>query len=221
METAAQIKKLLSEINSEYADSASGLLTSFATHLLQANQKFNLVSRTNTPALIQSLILDSLTLMTVVKYEPNIRLLDIGSGAGFPGLVQKIVRPDLTLVSVDSNKKKIEFQRSVASLLSLDKCQFKADRIESVTLEPADYAVAKGLASIGQICRWSRPHLKGGGILILPRGLDEPFTPELIADGFTLLRREEYSAGHGGRSAVVLLSRIAEPHSPWVISQDN
>lgn len=221
MDAENQIRKLLSEISSDNPAPTIASLRQFADFLLEANQKFNLVSRRDSEALVQDLILDSLALMPIVNYDRDATLLDIGSGAGFPGLVQKIVRPDLTLVSVDSNKKKIEFQRSVASLLSLDKCQFKADRIESVTLEPADYAVAKGLASIGQICRWSRPHLKGGGILILPRGLDEPFTPELIADGFTLLRREEYPAGHGGRSVVVLLSRIAEPHSPWVISQDN
>ncbi len=221
MDEENQIRKLLSEISSDDPAPRLASLRQFADFLLEANQKFNLVSRQDSKALVQDLIIDSLALMPIVNYERDATLLDIGSGAGFPGLVQKIARPDLTLISVDSNKKKIEFQKAAAALLRLEKCQFKADRVESIALEPVDYAIAKGVGSIDQICRWARPHLKGGGILILPRGVEEPFTIESPVSGFTLLQRREYSKGQEGRSAVVLMSKSAEPMFPWVVSQDN
>ncbi len=214
METADPIRNLLSEISTENPGAVAERLKQFSDHLLEVNQKINLVSRQDTKALVQDLILDSLVLLAIVSYDRDARLLDIGSGAGFPGLIQKIARPDLTLISVDSIKKKIEFQRSAAALLALNNCQFLADRIENIAIEPVDYATAKGFGTIDEICRFAKRHLKGGGMLILPRGAKEQISANEVGQGFTLVSRLEYSAGGLAGSAVVQLRRNAEPLSP-------
>ena len=95
------------------------MLEKFKAHLLEVNRKINLVSRQDSSKVVDDLIADSLAILKLIDYPHPRELLDIGSGAGFPWIVHKIVRQDLQIISVDSNQRKIEFQRESARLLGL------------------------------------------------------------------------------------------------------
>lgn len=211
------IRELLAETSAEYAHAAYDNLKSFATYLLQVNPQINLISRQNSQALLNNLIYDSLLIATLVRFDAGASLLDIGSGAGIPGLIQKIARPDITLCSVDSNRRKIEFQRTAAAQLGLSNCRFVCGRIETAAVAPCDYAAAKAFGSVSEICRLAAPHLKFGAILILPRGSNETSADQLPTADFSLIDRHQYHSRLAGQSTLLLFRHEARSVRPFVI----
>lgn len=196
MEDGSPIDSLLVELGI-FNSAVSKKVSQFQEYLLKVNQKINLVSRSNSAAVVDDLIFDSLSMLKHIRYSDGARLLDIGSGAGFPWIIHKIVVPGLAVVSVDSNRKKIEFQRNAARLLELSGCEFHAERVESVAGLGADYAIAKAFGAVGLIGSLAGPHLKSGGWLILPR-IGSESTPTTPA-GFILVEKHEYVSTRAGR----------------------
>lgn len=211
------IRGILAEVNSGGADSAYEQIRSFADYLLQVNPKVSLISRQDSQALLSNLIYDSLVIASLVKFDTDASLLDIGSGAGIPGLIQKIARPDLTLCSVDSNRRKIEFQRTAAIKLALSNCRFVCGRIEAAAVAPCDYATAKAFGSVSEICHLAAPHLKFGGILILPRGSNETSADQQPTADYRLIDRQEYNSSLTGQSTLLLFRCEAKSVRPFVI----
>ena len=118
-------------------------------------------------------------MMELVSFSQQARLLDIGSGAGFPWIVHKIVRPDLMIVSVDARQRKIEFQRTCVRLLNLENCELVAARLETLASQEVDYAIAKALGKVEAIAALALPHIKNNGLLVLPRSEPTKETAEL------------------------------------------
>ena len=98
----SDLLKLLSLGNS----AVESQIVIFRDYLIEVNQHVNLVSRNKTEFVIGDLIFDSLAMLPLIEYPEGALLLDIGSVAGFPWIIHKIVRPDLRLVTVDSNLRK-------------------------------------------------------------------------------------------------------------------
>jgi 16S rRNA (guanine527-N7)-methyltransferase len=181
------------------------LIDKFKTHLLDVNRKINLVSRQDSSRVVDGLIADSLAILKLIDYPPSARVLDIGSGAGFPWIVHKIVRQDLQVISVDSNRRKIEFQRESARLLGLRQCTFQAARIESLEAVDADFCIAKALGSVKLICRLAARHLKSSGRLVLPRSAREVVEAFAMLElGFVVEGKMEYEAAGRGAKLLVL-----------------
>jgi 16S rRNA (guanine527-N7)-methyltransferase len=171
------------------------LLEEFKTHLLEVNRKINLVSRQDTAKVVGTLVADSLAILELINYPHGAKVLDVGSGAGFPWIIHKIARQDLEIVSVDSNRRKIEFQRDSARRLGLTQCEFHAARIESIADIEADFCIAKALGSMKMICELTSRHLKASGILILPRSASEVVDNASIeGSGFVFVREIDYQA---------------------------
>lgn len=167
----------------------------FREHLLEVNRHISLISRQNSNEIADDLIADSVAILSLIKYTQNACLLDIGSGAGFPWIIHKIARPDLQIVSVDSNRRKIEFQRDMARRLGFVNCRFCADRIENLPPIGADYCVAKALGTVELICRLAGQHLKKSGRLILPRSANQSLDVISVQVlGFDILSETEYQA---------------------------
>jgi 16S rRNA (guanine527-N7)-methyltransferase len=132
--------------------------------------------------------------------------LDVGSGAGFPWIVHKIVRQDIQIISVDSNQRKIEFQRESARILGLKQCIFHAARIETLVELDADFCIAKAFGSVELICELAARHLKKSGKLVLPRSAKEVIeTSAVEALGFVVESDTEYEAT--GKPAKLLVLR--------------
>lgn len=182
------------------------LLKKFKAHLLDVNRKINLVSRRDSSKVVDGLIADSLAILELIDYPQYAKVLDIGSGAGFPWIVHKITRPDLQIISVDSNQRKTEFQRESARLLGLKQCVFHASRVETLAELDADLCIAKALGSVETICRLAVRHLKPHGKLVLPRSTREVIDAVSVeASGFVVESDREYEAA--GRQAKLLVLR--------------
>ena len=145
----------------------------YATILLDWNQKMNLTAITEPEDIVIKHFLDSLMLLPLLEKE-NTSLIDIGSGAGFPGIPLKIMRPSLNLTLLDSQEKKVDFLKFLSQ--SLDQKNLcihgRAEALsrENAFREAFDYAVARAVASLNILCELSLPFIKQGGFFLACKG---------------------------------------------------
>jgi len=148
-------------------------LERLADELLRWNRRRNLTAIKDRDEVLEKHLLDSLTLLPFARQAE--RLLDIGSGAGFPALPLKIVCPALDVVSVDAVGKKIDFQRHVVRVLGLKRFSALHGRIEELRehddcRQGFDLVTARALCSLGELVELARPYLVAGGHLVAMKG---------------------------------------------------
>ncbi len=164
----------------------------FNSLLMEWNVKINLVSRKKTSVL--DLIADSRLFLGEIDFREDIRILDLGTGGGFPGIVIAIHHPEAELVLVDSIQKKINVVSDVLKRLNLtnvtaicsraedlisvkspfekgDKGGFKAENSDTY-IKYFNYVVSRSVAVLQDLCMWSKELIKPGGKLITVKGGD-------------------------------------------------
>ncbi|MEW6218807.1 MAG: 16S rRNA (guanine(527)-N(7))-methyltransferase RsmG [Thermodesulfobacteriota bacterium] len=131
------------------------LLTMYLAELKRWNRRVDLVAPAPDPVLLASHFLDSLTLVPVLRGLPEPpSLLDLGSGAGFPGLVAKIAWPELAVLLVEPRRKRVSFLRHVIRTLDLAGCQVLEGRLQELApAEPVSWITTRALGSIAEIVR--------------------------------------------------------------------
>jgi len=136
--------------------------------LAKWNRVYNLTAVREPHAMVVRHILDSLA---VLPFLTRGRLLDVGTGAGLPGLPIAVVRPDLSLTLLDSNAKKLRFARQAAAELRLDNVNVVQQRMEQY--RPArsfDMVISRAVASIGQMYRDTTRLVRPGGRFLYMKG---------------------------------------------------
>jgi len=175
-------------------------LLSFLDELMRWNEKMNLIGPASASDAIVLHLTDSLAPLPFLPEHP-LTYLDIGSGAGLPGLVLKIARPDWQATLVDSNRKKTSFLRQVSRLLSLEGVDILNLRLEPSPVKPPfktfDLITVRALAPLNQIVDLAGPYLNKGGTLAAYKGpafhteLDKA-REEAAAAGLSLVRTIEF-----------------------------
>lgn len=123
--------------------------------LLRWNQAYNLTAVRDPAEMITKHLLDSLSILPYVEGD---KITDVGSGAGLPGIPLAIMRPEMSVLSIDSNGKKTRFQFQVKSALKLDNFVVQQARTES--FQPATRSqqlVSRAFASLGDFLRLTQP----------------------------------------------------------------
>ncbi|OON95529.1 MAG: 16S rRNA methyltransferase G [Candidatus Epulonipiscioides saccharophilum] len=148
--------------------------------LLEWNEKLNLTAITEDKEIITKHFLDSLSVNTAIDLMQHKNLIDIGTGAGFPGLVLKIVYPHLEITLVDSLKKRLVFLDAVIKSLDLDKIYTVHSRAEDLAKninyrEKYDICSPRAVSNLATLSEYSLPFIKIGGYFIALKGqkLDE------------------------------------------------
>ena len=144
--------------------------------LVEYNKKFNLTAIKSDEEIYLKHFYDSLTLIKAYSLNGNLKLLDIGTGAGFPGIVLKIFYPDLELTLLDSNHKKIAFLEVVIKELNLKNVtciNSRAENLPETYREYFDIVTSRAVAHLRILLELSIPYLKVGGHLIAMKGLSE------------------------------------------------
>ncbi len=145
----------------------------YLKELLKWNQKMNLTAIRTERGIILKHFLDSLS---VIPHLPPISsLLDIGSGAGFPGIPLKMVLPSMKIILIDSRLKKVDFQRHIIRTLGLKGIEAIHGRIEDRrALEKLenrfDGIISRAFADIGTLLSLGFPYLKMGGFVLAMKG---------------------------------------------------
>lgn len=146
---------------------APSLLARYGELLLQKNQVMNLTAITE-PADVATLhMLDCAALLNCADFEEK-TLIDVGTGAGFPGLPLKILVPSLKVTLLDSLNKRVDWLAEVCEALSLDGIQAVHARAEEAGHAPAfreqfDFAAARAVADLRLLCELCLPFVKTGG----------------------------------------------------------
>jgi 16S rRNA (guanine527-N7)-methyltransferase len=149
-------------------------LALYAGELERWNRRINLVARkTGFQDLMEKHFLDSLTLLALVDpslEDGPVRLLDIGTGAGFPGLVLAVARPEMEVILVEPRLKRVSFLRHVIRFLGLENVTVLASRIEEASLPVRPtHVTSRALAEPAEFLRLIRDFLAAGvtGLLML------------------------------------------------------
>lgn len=152
----------------ETIKTVSGAAEKFALYenmLLEWNQKFNLTAITEHGDIEVKHFYDSVTAQKFLSEGASV--LDIGSGAGFPGIPLKIVRDDIKIRLIDSVNKKVVFMNEVIKALGLKNAEARHVRAEDMDKnEKFDAVVTRAVAALSTICEYALPFLKKGGIMI-------------------------------------------------------
>jgi len=153
--------------------------------LLRENEKYNLTAITEPEEIRQKHFEDSLSLLDDIEIPQGASLLDVGSGAGFPGVPLLIARPDLRVTLLDSTAKKAEFLRMVAEELELPLkvvcMRAEVAAHETGMRERYDVVVSRALASLPLLCELCLPFVKVGGVFAAYKGTREKALMELEA----------------------------------------
>ena len=141
--------------------------------LLEWNTRFNLTAITDPEEVLMKHFLDSLTLL-IAYNRLGARLLDIGAGAGFPGLPLKIARPHWEVVLLEATGKKVNFLRHVIEALRLEGIVAVQGRAEELAHNDAfratfDVVTARAVASLPILLEYASPFCRVGGQIILPK----------------------------------------------------
>jgi 16S rRNA (guanine527-N7)-methyltransferase len=115
-------------------------------------------------------IADSLVGLDVPAVGEAARIVDLGSGAGLPGLVLAIARPEAEIVLVESVGKKCAWLERTVTALALENVRVVCARAEEVEEEPFDVVTARALASLSVLCEYAAPLLREGGSLVAWKG---------------------------------------------------
>lgn len=148
-------------------------LMQLRTELLDWNTRVNLTAITDPVEVLLKHFLDSLSLLEVYKAE-QARVLDIGAGAGFPGLPLKIARPEWEIVLLEATGKKVNFQRHIIETLGLQHIEAIHGRAEELAHKPEyrgsfNLVTARAVASLPALLEYAAPFCRVGGQILLPK----------------------------------------------------
>lgn len=137
------------------------------------NRLYNLSAVRDPQQMLHSHLLDCLAVLRPLDRQlpaESVRVLDVGSGAGLPGVVLALMRPDWRVCCVDAVAKKTSFIRQVASELSLSNLDAEHARVESLAVPPFDAVVSRAFASLADFCALTRRHLGPRGFWLAMKG---------------------------------------------------
>ena len=175
--TDAQLIEILRkgslELGLSLTDSQTGAFIKYLSELQAWNKKINLTSITDGKEIIIKHFLDSLTPVRLLSGVQT--LLDIGSGAGFPGLPLKIAIPALKVTMLDTVEKKVHFIRHMIRTLDLEGAKALSGRVESPELIESlassfDCVTSRAFTELKAFVALARPYIRQGGMLLAMKG---------------------------------------------------
>ena len=178
----AKIQKAIVGLGQEYPATAAKKFAVLLSELDKWNRKVNLTAIRDTREMITGHLLDSLVARPFLE---GASVLDVGTGAGFPGLPLAIAEPQRQFVLIDSNNKKIQFVQHVAGLLGLDNVNAVKARTEDYAPgERFDTVVARAVAALPRLLEIAGHHVGEDGVFVALKGRYPAAEPEQLPAGW-------------------------------------
>ena len=177
-----QSQSVVARMTGDRAQSVFDLLERYVSAIVVGNEKTRLTGGRTAEAIhphIEDAVLAAGALMESAAFEPQSgsapRIIDVGTGAGFPGLVWAILWPEAEVTLLDATKKKTDFLQAAVNDLGLENVKVECARSESVarnktSRESWDIAVARALAAVDVGAEWMAPLVRPGGNLAFVKG---------------------------------------------------
>ena len=167
------LQRGLAELGVPAPPEALALLCGYGRRLLAKNAVVNLTAIRDEEGVARLHFLDCAALLTAADFA-GARVIDVGSGAGFPGVPLRILRPDIRLTAVDSVGKKMEFVRETCRELGLTDVECLWGRVEELPAlrESFDIAVSRAVAELDVLAELCLPLVRPGGMFLAMKGPD-------------------------------------------------
>ncbi len=184
-------------------------LEKFERILMDWNARFNLTAIRSSEEIRAKHFLDSLTCLTAMRDTPTDHIVDVGTGAGFPGIPLKIACPAMRLTLVESVGKKADFCRHVVEALNLDNVSIVQERVEELGQltshrERYDWAIGRAVAIMPVLAEYLLPLVRVGGRILAMKGASGPAEAQAAEGAMRLL------GGHLRQLIPVALPGVAE-----------
>ena len=197
--------------------SQASQLDCYAQVLVEYNQKVNLTAITDPEGIEDKHFVDSL--LFAAQPEVQGKMVDVGTGAGFPGIVAKIYKPELQLTLMEPTGKRVEFLKYACAQLGLDGVEFAKERAEEaarkVWREQFDVASARAVAALNVLAEYCLPLVRQGGLFIAMKGSGA--AQELAAAGPAIrklggqpVESRAFSLPHGDERSLILCKKISQ-----------
>ncbi len=197
-------------------------LSKYADLLTEWNEKINLTAILDPEGIAVKHFLDSLMIFKYTDIPQGASVIDIGTGAGFPGVVMKIARPDIKLTLMDSLNKRIVFLKTLCSELGLEvECiHQRAEDITAAQREKYDFAVARAVANMRVLSEYCLPYVKVDGQFVAMKGatakeeLAEAGKAISILDG-KIFAENYFSLLDAGERGIISVKKISQTSTKY------
>lgn len=201
-----EVRKILQAENYQPTDRQISQLEQFYQLLSEKNKVMNLTALAEPQDFLEKHLRDSLLLHRHFQFEPETRLIDVGTGAGFPGIPIAVMEPELTVVLLDSLTKRIHFLEEVIAALDLKNAKVLNSRAESASRQPElresfDYCVSRAVSHLNKLSEYCLPLVRPGGYFI-------PYKAEKVLA--ELLESERAISLLGGELTAIKEDRILD-----------
>ncbi|PWM23862.1 MAG: 16S rRNA (guanine(527)-N(7))-methyltransferase RsmG [Oscillospiraceae bacterium] len=190
----------------------------YAEFLLEYNEKVNLTAITDPEGIAIKHFADSVIPLSLVPFPEGSTVIDVGTGAGFPGVPMKILRPDLSLTLLDSLQKRLTFLGELSERIGQPDNRLVHARAEAAGADPAlrgkyDVAVSRAVARLAVLCEYCLPLVRVGGFLVALKGPDCQEELEEARNAIRILgggepRQIEYSLGEAGSRSLIIIPKL-------------
>ena len=192
MQQNRQTELLIKELEEKYGEERTSMLVEYMDMILEKNQYINLTAVRDRDEALQKHIADSLSCDFMEEYEAAENVIDIGTGAGFPGVPLAIVSPDKKFTLVDSLNKRLRIIDELTGELGIKNVTTVHGRAEDVGKskehrEQYDICVSRAVASLDVLCEWCLPLVKKGGYFVAYKGENVSRETEDAANAIKLL----------------------------------
>lgn len=204
----AETKKLGINLTEEQLNK----LDQFYNLLIEWNEKINLTRITKKEDVYLKHFYDSLTLAKVIDLSTKETLCDVGTGAGFPGIVLKIVYPNLKITLVDALQKRVNYLNAIIKDLQLENIQAIHTRGEDLR-DKYDVVTARAVANIEKLLKYTMHLVNNTGVFVAMKGnIDNELAPEIenkISKKYQILKIEKFELPieNSQRSLIVIKNK--------------
>lgn len=166
-----QLKRKSEQLEVELTEQQLEQFKTYYEMLIEKNKVMNLTAITEKDEVIDKHFIDSISLNKAVDTTKPLKILDLGTGAGFPGIPLKIAYPNLKITLLDSLNKRIKFLQEVIEELGLQEIEGIHGRAEDFAKQPAyreqyDLCVSRAVANLATLSEYCLPYVKEGGCFI-------------------------------------------------------
>ncbi len=192
------------------------MLDKYANMLVEYNKVMNLTGITDPMGISEKHFLDSLLIFKYCNIPRNAKVIDVGTGAGFPGVPMKIYRPDIQVTLLDSLMKRVKFLEEVSkNTLDMECIHSRAEDggHSEMLREKYDAAAARAVAALPVLAEYCMPYVKVGGIFIAMKGpnenIDEGKSAVEVLGG-KISDIFEYSLPCGDKRVIIVIKKISD-----------
>ncbi len=215
----SEFQRIFSKSGFSLSDEQFEKFSTYSSLLVEWNEKINLTAITDPYGISVKHFEDSVLPLKMLEIPENSSLIDVGTGAGFPSVPMKIIRPDLKITLLDGLNKRVNFLKELCAELSI-KADFIHGRAEELGKqaqfrEKFDFATARAVASLSELCEYCLPFVSLGGSLIALKGStgkEEALSAENAAAllGGGPAKISEYSLENGDRRTLIVIKKLSQ-----------